>query len=64
MMLIAMQKGKQCSINGPCVNVPAKTNVVTDLPPQMPEEVQLVDFKLKCKLEYKGHHMSMVYPQK
>ena len=25
----------------------------------MPEEVQLVDFKLKCKLEYKGHHMTM-----
>ena len=25
----------------------------------MPGEVQLIDFKPKCKLTYKGHHMSM-----
>ena len=49
MKLIALPKGKQCSINGLCVNVPAKTKGVTDFLPQMPEEVQLVDFKLKCK---------------
>ena len=59
MKLIALQKGKQFCINGPCVNVPAKTNVVVDLLLQMPEEVQVVDIKLKCKLAYKGHHMSM-----
>ena len=33
MKLIALPKGKQCSINGSCVNVPAKTNAVKDLLP-------------------------------
>ena len=65
MKLTALPKGKQSSINGPCVNVPANTNAVVDLLLQMPEEVQLVDFKLKYKLTYKGHHMSMkVSPRK
>ena len=65
MKLIALLKGKQCSINGPCVNVPANTSAVTDLIPQLPEEVQLVDFKLTYKHEYKGHHMSVeVYLKK
>ena len=64
MKLIALPKGKQCSINGQCVDIPAKTNAVTDFLPQIPEEIQLIDFKLKHKLEYKGHHMSMkVYPK-
>ena len=46
MKLVALPKGKQCSIIGPHMNVPAKTNAVTDFLPQMPEEVQLVHFKL------------------
>ena len=47
MKLIALSKGKQSCINGPCINVPAKTNALVDLLLQMPEEVQLADFKLK-----------------
>ena len=65
MNLIALPKVKQSCINGPCINVLAKTNALVDLILQMPEEVQLVDLKLKCKLTYKGHHMSMmIFPRK
>ena len=65
MKLISLPRGGQYGINGPCVNVPATTTAISNLLPQMPEEVQLVDFKLKQKLEYKGHHMTMkVHPQK
>ena len=33
MKLIALPKGKQSYINGPCINVPGKTNAVVDLLP-------------------------------
>ena len=65
MKMIALPKGGQYGINGPCVNVPSTTDAVCNLLPRMPSEAQLVDFKLKRKLQYKGHHMSSkVRPEK
>ena len=65
MTMVALPKGKQYGINGPCVNVPANLEPVCTLLPRFPHTVKLVDFKLKCKLSYKGHHMqSKVDPHK
>ena len=65
MKLIPLPRGGQYGINGRWVNVPATTTAISNLLPRMPEEVQLVDFKLKQKLEYKGHQMTMkVHSQK
>ena len=47
MKLISLPRGGQYGISGPCVNVPATTTAISNLLPQMPEVVQLVDFKLK-----------------
>ncbi len=57
MKLVALPKGKQFGINGACVNVPTRLDSVCDLLPRMPEEAQIIDFKLKRKLKFKGHHM-------
>ncbi len=58
MIVITLPRDGQFGINGACVNVPAKLNAVCDLLPRMPEEADIVDFKLKRKLKYHGHHMS------
>ena len=47
MKLITLPRGGHYGINGPSVNVPATTTAISNLFPRMPEEVQLVDFKLK-----------------
>lgn len=65
MKLVALPKGGQYGISGDCVNVPAKVTAMCTLLPRMPEAVQLVTFKLKRKLMYKGHHMmSDINPHK
>ena len=56
--LIAMRKyGGHYKVNGPPVNVPAKLDQIVEMLPQMPNELQLVPLKLKCKLEYKTYYM-------
>ncbi len=57
MKLVALPRGKQFGICGVCINVPSTTEAITKLLPRFPEEVQVHDFKLKRKLEYKGRHM-------
>ena len=58
MKLCALPKGGQYGINGACVNVPTKVDAACNLLPRMPADVKVVGFKLKRKLQYKGHHMS------
>ena len=59
MKIVGLPRGGQRGIHGQCVNVPSSLKAITTLLPRLPEEVQLVHIKLKRKLEYKGHHMSM-----
>ena len=65
MKLVSLPRGKQYGIRGPCVNVPAKLDAVCDLLPRLPGDAQMVHFKLKRRLRYKGHHMvEKIRPQK
>jgi hypothetical protein len=57
MKILALPKGGQYGINGSCVNVPAKLDAICNLLPRLPEDVQFIPFKLKRKLQFKGHHM-------
>ena len=58
MTLIAMKRyGGHYKVNGPPVNIPAKLDQIVEMLPQMPNELQLIPLKLKCKLEYKSYYM-------
>ena len=59
--LIAMRRyGGHYKINGPPVNIPAKLDKIVEMLPRLPNELQLIPLKLKCKLEYKSYYMSDV----
>ena len=65
MKMVALPSGKQHCIHGPAVNVPSKLDNVCELLPHLPSESELVPFKLKRKLSYKGHYMyDYVHPDK
>ena len=57
MKLVSLPRGKQIAIHGPAVNVPTNMDTICNLLPRIPSEAQLVPFKLKRKLQYKGHYM-------
>ena len=64
MEMVALPSGKQRSIHGPAVNVPAKVTICNVLP-RLPSQTELVSLKLKRKLAYRGHYMyGYVIPQK
>ena len=64
MKLVSLPRGGQYGINGPCVNVPSELTSICNVLPRLPQEIQLVHFKLKRRLKYKGHHMSaMIRPR-
>jgi len=63
MKLINLPRGRQRSLHGPFVNVPAKFDHVCSLPPRIPETAGLIRVKLKRQLKYNGHFMhQMVRP--
>ena len=65
MKMVALPSAKQRSIHGPAVNVPSKLDSLCTVLPRLPTETNLIAFKLKCKLKYKGHYMyDCVSPQK
>ena len=65
MKMVALPTGKQRSIHGPAVNVPAKVDTVCNILPRLPSQSELVPLKLKRKLAYKGHYMyDYITPQK
>ena len=65
MKMVALPTGKQRSIHGPAVNVPAKVDTVCSVLPRLPSQSELVPLKLKRKLAYKGHYMyDYITPQK
>lgn len=57
MKMVALPCGKQKSIHGPAVNVPADLQPVCNLLPRLPSQAQMVPMKLKRRLSYKGHYM-------
>ena len=59
MKLVALPKGGQRGVQGPCVNVPARLNKACELFPRLADEIELVEFKLKRKICYKSHYMHM-----
>ena len=65
MKMVALPSGKQRSIHGPAVNVPAKVDTICNVLPRLPSQTELVPLKLKRKLAYRGHYMyGYVIPQK
>ena len=59
-----MQKGSLGKITGPCINVPASLEPITEVLPRIPEDTQLVIFKLKRMLVYKSHYLcDYMHPQ-
>ena len=57
MKLIGLPKGGQKAIHGSAVNVPSKLHSITSLLPRLPQNAEVVPFKLKRKLIYTGHYM-------
>ena len=57
MKLVTLPKGKQIAIHGPAVNVPTNLDTICNILPRIPTETQLIPFKLKRRLQYKGHYM-------
>ena len=57
MKLVSLPKGKQIAIHGPAVNVSTNLDTICNLLPRIPTESQLIPFKLKRRLQYKGHYM-------
>ena len=65
MKMVALPSGKQRCIQGPAVNVPSKLDSLCSMLPRLPTESELIAFKLKQKLKYKGHYMyDYVSPEK
>ena len=63
--MVALPFGKQRSIHGPAVNVPAKVDTICSVLPRLPSQTELIPLKQKRKLAYKGHYMyDYVTPQK
>ncbi|XP_078603869.1 uncharacterized protein LOC144877698 [Branchiostoma floridae x Branchiostoma japonicum] len=57
MKMVGLPRGGQKAIHGSAVNVPSKLQPVISLLPRLPESAEVVPFKLKRKLCYKGHYM-------
>ena len=65
MKMVALLSGKQRSIQGPAVNVPSKLDSLCTMLPRLPTQSELIAFKLKRKLKYKGHYMyDYICPEK
>ena len=57
MSIRPMRKGGLGKITGPCINVPASLEPITEVLPRIPEETKLVVVKLKRMLMYKSHYL-------
>ena len=57
MKMVALPVGKQKRIHGPAVNVPSKLDTVCTELPRLPSQSELIPFKFKRKLSYKGRYM-------
>ena len=65
MKMVALPSGNQRSIHGPAVNVPSKLDSLCNVLPRLPTDSELIAFKLKRKLKYKGHYTyDYVSPEK
>ena len=64
MKMVSLPKGKQKGLKGACVNIPCDMNKAADVFPRFAEDVRVVPFKLKRRVEYRGNYLSMkVDPQ-
>lgn len=57
MKLVALPKGRQHAIHGPCVNVPSTLRSVCTLLPRLPETAQIIPLQFKRRLRYKVSYM-------
>ena len=55
MKIVALPKGGQKAVHGPCVCVPSDISKVTNTLPRFEDDSCIVAVKLKRKLEYKGY---------
>ena len=59
MKMVALPCGKQRCIHGPAVNVPSKVDTICTVLPRLPSQTELIPLKLKRKLAYRGHSISV-----
>ena len=65
MKMVALPSGKQTCIHGPAVNVPSKVDTVCTVLPRLPSQAELIPFKLKRRMVYRGHYMyDYISPEK
>ena len=57
MTIQAMPKGGLGKITGPCIDVSASLEPITDVLPRVPENTQLVLLKLKRMIVYKSYYL-------
>ena len=57
MQIRALPKGGRGKIRGPCVNVPATLEPITEILPRVPENMDLVFLKFKRIITYKNNYM-------
>ena len=57
MKLVALPKGRQHAIHGPCVNVPATMKSICTLLPRLPDTAQVVPLQFKRRLRYRSNYM-------
>ena len=57
MQIRALPKGGRGKIRGPCVNVPATLQPITEVLPRIPENMDLVFLKFKRIITYKNNYM-------
>ena len=56
MQIRALPKGGRGKIRGPCVNVPATLQPITEVLPRIPENIDLVFLKFKWIITYKSNY--------
>ena len=57
MQIRALPRGGQGKIRGPCVNVPATLEPISEVLPRVPEDMDLVFLKFKRIITYKNNYM-------
>ena len=57
MKLVALPKGRQQAIHGPCVNVPSRLKSICTLLPRLPRQALIIPLKFKRRLRYRSYYM-------
>lgn len=57
MKLVALPKGQQKGIHGPCVNVPSGLHSICKILPRLSHQAEIIPLQFKCRLRYRANYM-------